>query len=62
MQRQYKEVMRLSGAAAERLQQMLKEDRPIEFEIDGDEIIIKAVTQVKPECRREFVDVVRVIN
>lgn len=56
MQRRYQEIVRVAGS--KRMRQALKEGRPIEFEFEGDEIIIKAVTQVKPECRREFADVV----
>lgn len=55
MMRTYRELGRISGQGAERLLKALNQDLPIEFELDGDEVIIKAVYQVKPECRREFV-------
>lgn len=57
MQREYREVARINGQGAIRLLEALTQGRPIEFEQDGDEVVIKTVTQVKPECRRDFVEV-----
>ena len=61
MQRQFIEVARISGMGSARLRRALIEGRPIEFEFDGtgsgDDIVLKAVAYVKPQCRREFVGV-----
>ena len=58
MERQYKDVCRIRGINGLMLSQALQEGRPIEFEeMENGDIIIRAVIQVRPECRRNTIDV-----
>lgn len=50
MNREYVVVGKLKGLRAQPLLRALQVGVPIEFEQRGDEVIIKAVTRVVPDC------------